>query len=91
MPSRRPPAARPWPDGDKKRTGPHTYLNSRTPKEALPTVTQLYLEEGCIFARVAERLGVSQKTMSLWVVKNKLRSHFHRTKATWLEEQVKGA
>lgn len=83
-------ATRPWPEG-AKHTGPHTYLNSRTVKEALPTVTQIYLEEGCIFARTAGRLGVSQKTMSLWVVKNRLAAHFHRTKASWLEEQVRAS
>lgn len=83
-------ATRPWPEG-KKHTGPHTYLNSRTPKEALPKVTELYLEEGCVFARVAPRLGVSQKTMSLWVVKNRLQAHFARARATWLDEQVRAA
>jgi hypothetical protein len=82
---------RPWPEGSTPRRGPHTYLNSRAVSAALPTVTQLYLEEGCVFARVAPRLGVSQKTMSLWVVKNRLQSHFARARAKWLDEQVKVA
>ncbi len=90
MPRRRQPPARPWPKG-AGRTGPHTYLNSRPAKDALPTVTEMYLEEGCIFSRVANRLGVTSKTMSLWVARNRLAPHFHRVKADWLEQQVKGA